>query len=148
RENHHVTSFTIGIDKPEIVRKKVLEAETYPVLKVKVGVEDDEANLKVLREVAPQKTIRVDANEGWKTREQALERIEWLARDRHIQFVEQPMPASTPVKDWAWLKQRSPLPIFGDESYHAAVGVASQQGLLSFAGAPEKFGLRVSPRAQ
>jgi hypothetical protein len=62
----------------------------------------------------------VDANEGWKTREQALEMIQWLAADGHIQFVEQPMPASTPVKDWVWLKERSPLPIFGDESYHTA----------------------------
>jgi L-Ala-D/L-Glu epimerase len=120
RENHHLTSFTIGIDKPEIIRKKVLEAEPYPVLKVKVGVADDEVNLAALREVAPTRTLRVDANEGWKTKELALERIEWLARDGHVEYVEQPLPASAPVKDWAWLKQRSPLPIFGDESYHLA----------------------------
>ena len=120
REQQHVTSFTIGIDKPEMIRKKVEEALQYPVLKVKVGVADDKANLLALREVAPTTTIRVDANEGWKTKEQALESIEWLAKDGHIQYVEQPMPASTPVKEWAWLKQRSPLPIFGDESYHLA----------------------------
>jgi L-alanine-DL-glutamate epimerase-like enolase superfamily enzyme len=124
REQHHVTSFTIGIDKPEVIRKKVVEAESYPVLKVKVGVADDEANLRALREVAPAKTVRVDANEGWKTKEQALERIEWLARDGHVQYVEQPLPATTSVKDWAWLKQRSPLPIFGDESYHVASDLA------------------------
>jgi L-alanine-DL-glutamate epimerase-like enolase superfamily enzyme len=118
RENAHVTSFTIGIDKPEIIKKKVLEAEKYPVLKVKVGVADDKANMQALREVAPTKTVRVDANEGWKTKEQALEMIEWLAQDKYIEYVEQPMPAGTPHKDWVWLKQRSPLPIFGDESYH------------------------------
>jgi L-Ala-D/L-Glu epimerase / N-acetyl-D-glutamate racemase len=77
-----------------------------------------------LREVAPAKTVRVDANEGWKTKEQALEMIEWLAQDGHIEFVEQPMPAATPLKDWVWLKQRSPLPIFADESYHLAKDVA------------------------
>jgi L-alanine-DL-glutamate epimerase-like enolase superfamily enzyme len=120
RENQHLTSFTIGIDKPEIIRKKVLEAAHYPVLKVKVGVPGDKENLQALREVAPDKAIRVDANEGWKTKEQALEMIEWLASDGHVQYVEQPMPATTGVKDWAWLKQRSPLPIFGDESYHLA----------------------------
>jgi len=120
RGNQHVTSFTIGIDKPEVIRKKVAEAERYPVLKVKVGIPEDKANLQALREVAPTKPIRVDANEGWKTKEQALEMIEWLANDKHIQYVEQPMPSSTPVKDWIWLKQRSPLPIFGDESYHLA----------------------------
>ena len=120
REDHHVTSFTIGIDKPDIIRKKVLEAAHYPVLKVKVGVPGDKENLQALREVAPDKPIRVDANEGWKTKEQALEMIEWLASDGHVQYVEQPMPATTGVKDWGWLKQRSPLPIFGDESYHLA----------------------------
>ncbi|PYJ05568.1 MAG: dipeptide epimerase [Verrucomicrobia bacterium] len=120
RENQHVTSFTIGIDTPEVVRKKVLQAEQYPVLKVKVGVPDDKANLQALREVAPTKAVRVDANEGWKTKEQALEMIEWLAKDGHVQYVEQPLPAAAPAKDWVWLKQRSPLPIFGDESYHLA----------------------------
>jgi L-alanine-DL-glutamate epimerase-like enolase superfamily enzyme len=124
REDHHITSFTIGIAKPEEIRKKVLEAEPYLVLKMKLGGADDQANLQALREVAPVKPVRVDGNEGWKTKEQALEKIEWLARDGHIQFVEQPMPASTPAKDWAWLKQRSPLPIFGDESYHLAENIA------------------------
>jgi L-Ala-D/L-Glu epimerase len=124
RENHHVTSFTIGIDKPEMIRKKVLEAASFPVLKVKLGVPADKTNLQALREAAPEKTLRVDANEGWKTKEQALEMTEWLAQDGHVEFVEQPMPAAAPTKDWAWLKQRSPLPIFGDESYHLAADAA------------------------
>jgi L-alanine-DL-glutamate epimerase-like enolase superfamily enzyme len=124
RNEHHVTSFTIGIDKPEVIRQKALEAAAYPVLKMKLGVADDKANMQALREAAPEKPVRVDGNEGWKTKEQALENIEWLAKDGHIQYVEQPMPATTPAKDWAWLKQRSPLPIFGDESYHLATDIA------------------------
>ena len=124
RENVHVSSFTIGIDKPDVIRKKVQEAEPYPLLKMKVGVAGDKENVQALRDVAPTKTVRVDANEGWKTKEHALEMIEWLAKDGHIEYVEQPMPAATSVKDWVWLKQRSPLPIFGDESYHQAKDVA------------------------
>jgi len=120
RDNHHVTSFTIGLDKPEVIRSKVEQAESFPILKMKVGGPEDKPNLQALREAAPNKTVRVDANEGWKTKEQALEMIEWLAQDKHIQYIEQPLPASAPVKDWIWLKQRSPLPIFGDESYHLA----------------------------
>ena len=120
QENRHVTSFTIGIDTPEVIRQKVVEAERYPVLKMKLGVADDKANMQALREVAPTKPVRVDGNEGWKTKEQALENIEWLAKDGNIQYVEQPLPASAPVKDWVWLKSRSPLPVFGDESYHQA----------------------------
>jgi L-Ala-D/L-Glu epimerase / N-acetyl-D-glutamate racemase len=224
RENHHLTSFTIGIDTAEVIRKKVTLAEPYPILKMKVGGPEDKPNLQALREVAPTKTVRVDANEGWKTKEQALEMIEWLALDKHVQYVEQPLPASTPSTDWIWLKERSPLPIFGDESYHLAedidavaecfhgvnvklvktggisgglaalmaarkaglrtmlgcmietsilisaaaqlaelcdyldvdgnvlitndpyVGVSTERGLLSFASAPEKFGLRTTAR--
>ena len=59
----------------------------------------------------------MDANEGWKTKEQALEMIEWLASDKHVEFCEQPMPTNTPEKDLAWLKERSPLPLMADESY-------------------------------
>lgn len=124
RENHHVTSFSIGIDTPEVIRKKVLAAETYPVLKLKVGVPGDKEIMAALREVAPKKTVRVDANEGWKTKEEALERIEWLARDPHIEFIEQPMPSTTNPKDLVWLKERSPLPIIADEGYHSAKDVA------------------------
>ena len=119
-EGKHITSFSIGIDKPDIIRRKVLEAEPYPVLKLKVGGPDDEQNLAALRDAAPKKPVRVDANEGWKTKEEALKQIEWLAADGRIQFVEQPMPATTVSKDLAWLKERSPLPIMADESYLSA----------------------------
>ena len=122
-EGKHVTCFSIGIDKPEVIRAKVLEAEKYPMLKLKVGSPTDEQNLAALREVAPNKPVRVDANEGWKTKEEALRRLEWLAKDGHIQFVEQPMPASTPLADLKWLKERSPLPIMADESCHVASDV-------------------------
>jgi len=124
REQLHVSSFSIGIDKPDVIRKKVQAAEKYPVLKLKVGVPDDRANLAALREVAPKKPVRVDANEGWRTKELALEMIEWLARDPHIQFVEQPMPAETDPNDLVWLKQRAPLPLVADEGYHHAKDVA------------------------
>jgi L-alanine-DL-glutamate epimerase-like enolase superfamily enzyme len=116
-ENKHVTSFSIGIDKPGVIRQKVLEAGSYPVLKLKIGGPDDEQNLAALREAAPKKPVRVDANEAWKTRDEALKRIEWLAADGHIQFVEQPMPATADPKDLVWLKARAPLPIMADESY-------------------------------
>ena len=90
----------------------------------KVGGPSDAANLAAVREMAPTKTIRVDANEAWKTKEEALRQIEWLHRDGHVQFIEQPMPATANPKDMIWLKERSPLPLFGDESYHHASDVA------------------------
>jgi L-alanine-DL-glutamate epimerase-like enolase superfamily enzyme len=119
RERHHVTSFTIGIDSPEMVRKKTLDAANYPVLKLKVGDPRDRENFAALRAVAPDKPVRADANEGWKTKDEALRMLEWLAAtDKKIQFVEQPMPRDASPQDFAWLKARSPLPIFADESCH------------------------------
>lgn len=123
-ENKHITSYTIGIDTPEMVRLKVREAAQYPVLKLKVGVPQDREIMAALREVAPTRTVRIDANEGWKTKEEALKNIEWFARDPHIEFVEQPLPARTDWKDVAWLKERSPLPLYADESYVSASDAA------------------------
>lgn len=122
-EGRHVTSFSIGIDKPDVIRQKVLEAAAYPVLKLKVGSPDDQANFAALRSAAPTKTVRVDANEAWKTKEEALRHIEWLRQDGHVEFIEQPMPAVSPRQDLRWLKERSPLPLFADESYLRAADI-------------------------
>ncbi len=120
RERQHVTSFSIGIDHSPVIRKKVLAAAEFPVLKLKLGSVHDRENFAALRSAAPTKPVRVDANEAWPTKEDALANIEWLAGDSHIEFVEQPMPANASVEDLRWLKARSPLPLFADESYHFA----------------------------
>jgi L-alanine-DL-glutamate epimerase-like enolase superfamily enzyme len=119
REHHHVTSFSIGIDSPPVIHQKVLDAEPFPVLKLKLGDARDRENLAALRAAAPSKPLRLDANEAWKTKEEALRMLEWLASaDQHIQYVEQPMPRLASVSDLQWLKARSPLPFFADESCH------------------------------
>jgi L-alanine-DL-glutamate epimerase-like enolase superfamily enzyme len=108
-----VTTFSIGIDTPEITRQKVREAEPYPVLKIKVGLDTDEATIAAVRSVTG-KPLRVDANEGWKDRETAIRKIEWLAT-QGVEFIEQPLPAAQ-LDDIAWLKERSAMPIFADEA--------------------------------
>lgn len=127
-EGRHVTSFSIGIDTPDRIRAKVVEAAECPVLKLKVGSFDDAENLAALRSVLPTRRVRVDANEAWKTKEEALARLEWLAGDGHIEFVEQPMPASAPREDREWLFERTPLPIMADESYRVASDLSSVSG--------------------
>ncbi|MCP5522942.1 MAG: dipeptide epimerase [Verrucomicrobiales bacterium] len=122
-EGRHATSFSIGIDTPERMAAKVAAASEYPILKIKLGSPDDEAALRAVREAAPGRRLRVDANEAWHDREEALRQIERLARDPDIEFVEQPMPAATPPGDLAWLKARSPLPLMADESYQQAGAV-------------------------
>lgn len=124
-EGRHRSSFSIGLDAPEVIRAKVAEASPFPILKLKLGGATDRENLAALRAAAPDKPVRVDANEAWKTKEEALRQIEWLAADGRIEFVEQPMPAATPAADLRWLKERSPLPLMADESYRSAADLAA-----------------------
>lgn len=106
------TSFTIGIDKADVVRKKVDEAAPYNVLKVKMGLDNDKELVDIIREKTD-RPICVDANQGWDNKEKALEMCYWLA-ERNCLFVEQPMPKEK-IDETAWLRERSPLPIIADE---------------------------------
>ena len=92
-----LTSFTIGIDEPEVMAQKAREASAYRILKVKVGTPRDVENLEAIRSVT-NATIRVDANEAW-TPKQAVAAIKELARF-DIEFVEQPVVAQRPCRPW------------------------------------------------
>jgi L-alanine-DL-glutamate epimerase-like enolase superfamily enzyme len=120
-----ITTFSIGIDTPEITRQKVREARAFPVLKVKVGLDSDEATIEAVRSVTG-KPLRVDANEGWKDKETAARKIEWLAA-RGVELIEQPLPAPM-LEETAWLKARSPIPIFADEACLRASAVPGLAG--------------------
>lgn len=106
-------SFTIAIDSKEVVEQKVREAEEYPILKVKVGLDNDEEMINTIRKITD-KVLYVDANEGWKDKRIALEKINWL-KDQNVEFVEQPMP-SEQIEDLQWLREHSALPLIADES--------------------------------
>jgi L-alanine-DL-glutamate epimerase-like enolase superfamily enzyme len=108
-----VTTFSIGIDTPEITRQKTREAAAYPVLKIKVGLATDEPTIEAVRGVT-QKPLRVDANEGWKDKEEAVRKINWLER-QGVEFVEQPMPASM-LEETRWVRSRVHIPIIADEA--------------------------------
>lgn len=108
-----MTSFTIGLDTPEIIKQKVVEAEPYKVLKVKLGRENDREMVEVIRSLTD-KPLCVDVNQGWKDRSYALEMAGWL-KEKGVVFLEQPMPKEM-RDDIAWLTQKSPLPVVGDEA--------------------------------
>lgn len=122
------TSFTIGIDAPEVVKEKVREAEVYKILKVKLGRDNDKEMIAAIRSVT-NKPICVDVNQGWKDRSMALEMIQWLAT-QGVVFVEQPM-SKTAVDDIAWLTQNSPLPIIADEAVQTVNDVVSVNKVYS-----------------
>jgi L-Ala-D/L-Glu epimerase len=122
-----VTSFTIGIDTPEVVREKTKEAAIYKVIKVKLGRDTDKMMIETIRQVTD-KPITTDANQGWTNRDEALKMIEWLAT-KGVVFVEQPLPKDR-LDDIAWLRERSPLPLIGDESVQRLADVKKVHGVF------------------
>jgi L-alanine-DL-glutamate epimerase-like enolase superfamily enzyme len=120
-----VTTFSIGIDAPEVVRQKVKEAKDFPVLKIKVGTENDAQIVAAVRD-ATDRPLRVDANEGWHDKEQALEKICWL-QQRGVELIEQPLPAAM-IEETAWLRERVDIPIIADEAVKRAADVPKLAG--------------------
>ncbi|HNW57877.1 MAG TPA: dipeptide epimerase [Bacteroidales bacterium] len=121
-------SYTIGIDKPEIVREKVREARPYKILKVKLGQGNDREMIQTVRSETD-KPICVDVNQGWTDRSMALDMVSWL-KEQGVVFVEQPMPKKF-IDDIGWLTQNSPLPIIADESLQTVSDVKKVQGIYS-----------------
>lgn len=107
------TSFTIGIDTPQVMARKAAEAAQYPILKVKVGTPHDEAVLDAIREVRPDAVIRVDANEAW-TPKEAIERINAL-EIYDLEFVEQPVPGPD-LEGLGLVTASVGIPVIADES--------------------------------
>jgi len=122
------TSFTIGIDKPDVVKEKVREASPYKILKVKLGQGNDKEMIQSVRSVTDT-LICVDVNQGWTDKKMALEMIYWL-KEQGVAFVEQPMP-KTSVDDIAWLTQNSPLPVIADEAIQTVADFAKIMGVYS-----------------
>jgi L-alanine-DL-glutamate epimerase-like enolase superfamily enzyme len=108
-----LTSFTIGIDEPEVVRQKTREAAQFGILKCKLGRDTDRMMIETIRSVTDV-PLCVDVNQGWTDRQRALDEIHWLA-ERGVVFVEQPTPKDD-LETAAWLTERSPLPIVADEA--------------------------------
>jgi L-alanine-DL-glutamate epimerase-like enolase superfamily enzyme len=128
RDRIPYTSVTIGISSPEEAYQRVKSwlgegAIAFPLhgvqaLKVKLGSPDgiaaDQAMLLAVKQAAPHLSqISVDANGGWHL-EQAIEMSKWLA-EQGVQYLEQPLDKGQ-EGDLPELYQRSPLPIFVDES--------------------------------
>lgn len=106
------TSYTIGVDTPDSVIRKVLDAKEYPIIKLKIGTYNDIEAIKAIREVSNAE-IRVDANGSW-TPEQAIKIIESLTQ-YNIQFIEQPVAAGD-LEGLRFVREHVELPIIADES--------------------------------
>ena len=122
------TSFTIGIDKPDVVRQKVKEAGEFKILKVKLGRDTDKEMIETIRSVTDT-PLCVDVNQGWKDKQFALDMAHWL-KEKGVVFLEQPMP-KTWYEEHAWLTERSPIPVVGDEAVQRLDDVKKAHGVYS-----------------
>jgi len=118
-----ITSYTIGIDQPEVLKEKVADAVGFKVLKIKLGSDNDRELIKTIRSVSDL-PLYVDANQGWTDRKKAIELVYWL-HDQGVLLIEQPMDKKD-LDGNAWLTARSPIPILADE---AAQRLADIDGL-------------------
>lgn len=121
------TSYTIGIGDPEFIRARLSEAGGFRILKVKLGAGNDREIITTIRS-ATDRAIRVDANQGWKDREEAAQMVEWLS-GQGVELVEQPF-AKERVDDTAWLRERSPVPLVADESVVRLADLAQISGVF------------------
>ena len=122
------TTFTIGMDTPEVVRQKTREdAPLYHILKVKLGSGGDKEMIEAIRSVTD-KPVAVDVNQGWTDKHHAIDMIHWL-KEHGIVMIEQPMPEYQ-LDDMAWVTERSPLPVFADESFRRLTDVLRLKGVV------------------
>lgn len=106
------TSMTIGIGSAEEMAEKAKRYHSFKYLKIKLGTDNDRALVEAIRSVSAA-PLFIDANQAWVEKEKALDLIHWL-KEQNVVFIEQPMPRAS-KKEQAWLTERSPLPIIGDE---------------------------------
>src|SRR5207247_10521199 len=114
------------ISKDELVRR-VREAASYPILKIKLGTDRDADIVETVRAAAPDKVLRVDANAAWDANH-ALHMIELLVQ-HGVEYVEQPL-APHDVDGLRFVRERSPLPIIADESCVVATDIPRLAGAV------------------
>jgi L-alanine-DL-glutamate epimerase-like enolase superfamily enzyme len=123
-----LSSFTIGIAASDHeLRDRVAQAEPYPVLKVKLGTDHDAQIIRTVREAAPSKVLRVDANAAW-TAKQALSMVDVLV-ECGVEYVEQPLPAHD-LDGLRFVRDRSALPVIADESCIVSTDIARLVGIV------------------
>ena len=108
-----ITAFTLSLDDPDRMRAAAARHAHRPLLKIKLGTEDDMPKLEAVRAGAPKSHLIVDANEGWSA-DLYAELAPHLVR-LGVRLVEQPLPAGA---DAMLAEMARPLPVCADESCH------------------------------
>jgi L-alanine-DL-glutamate epimerase-like enolase superfamily enzyme len=123
------TTYTIGMDEPAVMRQKTLKvAEKFKILKLKLGRDNDKEMVETIRSVTDL-PLAVDINQGWTDKQHAVEMIHWL-KEKGVVLVEQPLNKDR-IEESGWITERSPLPVFADESVKRLDNILSLKGCFS-----------------
>ncbi|MBZ9760762.1 dipeptide epimerase [Mesorhizobium sp. CA8] len=118
------TAYTLSLAEPEAMAAQARANATRPLLKVKIGGDNDMARIRAVTEAAPESRIILDANEGWT--DETVEANLAFAAQHGIALVEQPLPAG---HDEILRRIAHPVPVCADESVHAAKDLDALVGL-------------------
>jgi len=121
------SSFTIAIAENNELEERVREAREYPILKIKLGTDRDMEIVRIIRGAAPHKRLRVDANAAW-TAKHAVKMSDFLA-EQGVEMLEQPVAAND-IEGLRFVRKRSSLPVFADESCLVATDIAKLHGAV------------------
>jgi L-alanine-DL-glutamate epimerase-like enolase superfamily enzyme len=113
-----ITAYTISLDTPEAMAQAARAAHIWPVLKVKLGGDQDMDCVRHVAKARPDARLIVDANEGMSM--QTLPKLLAQARDLNIDVVEQPFGVK---KDKKLGQMAAPIAICADESFHTRVDI-------------------------
>jgi L-Ala-D/L-Glu epimerase len=109
------TAFTLSLGTPEAMAAQAAANAARPLLKVKIGGENDIERIRAVVAAAPRSKIILDANEGWT--DENVEANLAAAAELGIALVEQPLPAG---QDEILRRIDHAVPICADESVHEA----------------------------
>ena len=118
------TAYTLSLGEPEAMAAQARANAGRPLLKVKIGGDNDMARIRAVTEAAPDSRIILDANEGW-TDANIVENLAFAAK-HGITLIEQPLPAG---HDAILGHIAHPVPICADESVHEAKDLEGLVGL-------------------
>ncbi len=129
-------TYTIGMSSETEMRKKITEAKSFRLFKLKLGSEDDKKIIKTFCKLRDEENIFnhkpsfcIDANRAWTDREFALDMIFWL-QEQGCVFAEQPMPVNK-LEDMSRLHEACKLPLILDESVQTFEDIARVDGACS-----------------
>lgn len=107
------TAFTIAIAEPEEMAEMAANHPEFPVIKLKLGSEDDIRRVAAVRRARPDVRLYLDANAGWKP-DEAVRLIKDL-ESLDIAMLEQPV-AGDDIEGMGFVQNQTDIPIVADES--------------------------------